>query len=318
MPLTFVFDTNFVRSFSQNDFLSGVVPQRLVQQIKRIIARGDSIAILETVRLEVNAWLSKAIEARDSELKQAVQKLESVGYILDSTKVAVRPLDDFFDLLKSVEESCFLMLPEIEDYREAERRTSFRLPPHPKNVDGEEMRDRVIWCQLLNYAAKSGHQIVLVSNDTIFKNGAFTEEARELGIECVADTELDQRIGVRADYIIEIIKMIGSFSEQLVACGIDLTFNNIDSIEELRKQNEPDGTVTLKFVLLSHASGLPERCAVTLSALGAEAYFIQIDSDQPVSFSRLLGGAQGQELARFSQVMTRQKELNELRHILER
>jgi hypothetical protein len=112
--------------------------------------------------------------------------------------------------------------------------------------------------------------------------------------------------------------MIESFSGQLVEHGINLNSDTIDSIEELRKQNEPDGTVTLKFILLSHASGLPERCAVTLSALGAEAYLIQIDSDQSVSFSRLLDGDHSQELARFSHVTTRQKEFNELRSILER
>lgn len=317
MPTTFVFDTNYIRTFSQNDFLSGKVPQGLATQIKKIASRGDSIAIFETVRLEVNAWFSKAIEQRETELNQAVIKLKESGYKIDSSEAIVQPEIDFFELLKTIEDSCFLLLPDIDDYREAERRTSFRLPPHPKNMEHEEMRDRLIWCQIISYAKKSAHGVVLVSGDTIFKNGAATDEARTYSIECVADIELDQRIGVRSPHIVEIITMLESFDTQLQERGVVLNAHTIESLEELRKLNEVDGTVTMKFTILSHGSGLPERCTATLSALGVEAFFIQIDIDPLLSFRRKVSSEANQELARWSQVSQRVKELRDLRSILE-
>ena len=317
MPITFVFDTNYIRTFSQNDFLSGKVPRGLAKQIKKIASRGDSIAIFETVRLEVNAWLLKATEQREAELNQAVTKLEESGYKIDSSDAAIQLPIDFFELMKAIDDSCFLLLPDIEDYREAERRTSFRLPPHPKNMEHEEMRDRLIWCQIISYVKKTAHGVVLVSGDTIFKNGAATEEARTYSIECVADVELDQRIGVRSPHIVEIITMLESFGAQLQERGVVLNAHTIESLEELRKINESDGTVTMRFTVVSHGSGLPDRCVATLSALGVEAFFIQIDIDPLLSFRRSVSNEANEQLARWSQVSQRVSELRDLKSIVE-
>lgn len=315
MSVTVCFDTNYIRSFSQNDFLSGNVPQKLIEQIEKISARGDSIAVLETVRLEVNAWLMKASISREAEIQQSIVTLEAAGYKLDKTEVLARPDRDFFEMMKAVDVNCFLMLPEIDEYREAERRTSFRLPPHPKNIEGEEMRDRLIWCQLLNFARKTKRKVILVSGDTIFKNGAATDEAKEFGIECLGDAEFEQRIGLKAPHIIEIIEIMESFGAGLGEHGVALNSSTVESLQDLRKRSEPDGTLSMKFNVISHNSGLPEKCAVTLSVLDDEAYFIQINTEPLISLYKPLSN-NGQEIARHSAVSQRLDDLGELRNIL--
>lgn len=315
MSVTVCFDTNYIRSFSQNDFLSGNVPHKLIEQIKKISARGDSIAVLETVRLEVNAWLMKANLSRDAEIQQSIATLEEAGYKLDKTQVLARPDRDFFELMKGVDINCFLMLPEIDEYREAERRTSFRLPPHPKNIEGEEMRDRLIWCQLLNFARKSKRKVILVSGDIIFKNGSATDEAKELGIECLGDAEFEQRIGLKAPHIVEIIEMMESFGALLENYGVTLNSLTVESLQDLRKRSEPDGTLSMKFNVISNNSGLPENCAVTLSVLDDEAYFIQVNTEPVISLHKELSG-NNKDVARYSAVSQRLDDLSELRHIL--
>ena len=59
MPQTIVFDTNYLRTFSQIEFLAGRLPQKLKVQIAIAVKRGDLVALVDTVRIETNAWLLK-------------------------------------------------------------------------------------------------------------------------------------------------------------------------------------------------------------------------------------------------------------------
>ena len=164
-----------------------------------------------------------------------------------------------------------LLNPSIEDFKEAERRTSYRLPPLPKKKpDGEEFRDRLIWCQLISYARASKLPILIVSADGIFQNGAESEEGKSARIEVAeSQSDLDQRLNLRPEHIQSVVNQLLMFSADLLKQGIVLKPDSIIGIEELRKVHEPNGSLIQKFMLRTTESpDFPSLVPVTMMALG--------------------------------------------------
>lgn len=250
MPTIVTFDTNYLRGLSGADFLAGRLPERLQRHVRRVFDRGDLVLLTQTVRLEMNAWLDAQRRAELQQIEQAVELLPRYGFQIDRSRVTLPPQVDVWPLFHDFDRRCELLSPSLEDYAEAERLTSYRLPPHPKNLDGEEMRDRVIWVQLVRYAQAGRNRVLMVSSDTIFKNGA-NEFGADLGIEVVSqDSELEQRLGAVPDFVAVAVRALLLFADRLNAdVGVNLQQADVSSLDDLRKVDLPNGTQNCSFTI---------------------------------------------------------------------
>lgn len=314
MPLTIVFDTNYLRSLGCSDFLSGRLPARLAHQVNCAIQRGDLILLPETVRIETNAWLQEENAKRHSALISAVKTLQQAGFNV-SPEIPESPLGvDIMRILKETDRSCAVLEPTIDDYREAERRTSYRLPPHPKNIEHEEMRDRLIWCELLRYSQTTKNHILIVSNDHIFKNGVATDEGVAARITVAASQEdLDQRLGERPTHIQTIIDNLLLFSAQLQEHGYDISGTNIESVDQVRNVRTTDGRVEQRFDIFLKGMERPIKAAMSLVA--SKPIFLTFDGKN-VALVRTEAVTNNSEFLQYFIREHPDLSLTELRHII--
>lgn len=318
MPLTIVFDTNYLKTFSQVEYLAGKIPEKLKAQINRAVERGDLVALMDTVRIETNAWLELAHQKKQQELNTSIQRLVAEGYTVTPANVPDSVPPDIFRILKLASEKCSTLSPTIDDYRRAERRTSYREAPHPKNPEAEEMRDRLIWCQMLRWSAESGNPVLIVSHDTIFKNGAKSEEGIRARINVVeGEVDLDQRLGDRPDHIAALVRSILIFAPELKERGIHLTEATIEGVEELRKVHEADGSITQKFLLLTSSdANLEARCAITINSIDDQPLSIVIATTPPISLLRRSTDQEKDGLDRWPSLNSQNQAINELRQLI--
>ncbi len=318
MPQTIIFDTNYLRSFSQNDYLAGKLPEKLRKQISLAVARGDLVALVDTVRIETNAWLELGYRKKQDEIRDSIERLKLAGYSVSPESVIGSKLLDFFDLLKLASRECTLIAPSIEDYKEAERRTSYRLAPHPQKAEGEEMRDRVIWCQALRLSRESNNPVLIVSGDTLFKNGAISDEGISARIKVVeAEADLDQQLGERPSHIVELINSLLVFAPELVKYGINLTADAIQSVEELRKVQERDGSVTQRFLLLTlNVKNLEAQCAISLNSMMNQPRSIHLLTTPPITLVREIAKQEHQSQDWETSINAQDRAMNELRQLI--
>lgn len=314
MPMTIVFDTNYLRSLGCSDFLLGRLPTRLTTQVNSAAQRGDLILIPSTVKIEMNAWLKDESAKRHSSLVNAHRTLQESGFKV-SPELPSSPQEvDFFEVIRASAKNCDVLAPDINDYLEAERRTSYRLPPHPKNPEHEEMRDRLIWCQLLRYSGTTTNHIVIASADQIFKNGASTEEGLQARISIASSPEdLDQRLGERPVHIQTLINNFLSFSVQLQGHGLDVSEESIESVDQLRNSRMTDGIVEQRFELFLKGRDKPMQCVMSL--FGGRPLRLALDND------RIVVQAQEVQMSNIEIVQHLMREradvaLSELRHII--
>lgn len=318
MPQTIVFDTNYLRSFSLIEYLAGKIPERLKAQIKRAVDRGDLVALVDTVRTETNAWLEAEHLKKQQELGTSIQRLISEGYTVTPNKTPDKPPPDILLILRLASEKCITLSPNIEDYREAEHRTSYRLEPHPKNPEHEEMRDRLIWCQMLRWSAESGNPVLIVSRDAIFKNGAKSQEGVHARINVVeGEVDLDQQLGERPEHIAALVRSILIFAPKLKEMGINLTEEAIVGVEELRKTLEEDGSITQRFLLLTTGvANLDERCTTTINSIGDQPYSIVMATTPPISLAKQITEQERINLAQRTKLNSQAQAISELRYLL--
>ena len=233
VPHTIVFDTNYIKSFSPLDYLDGRLPRKMANQIDLAFHRGDLVALVETVRMETNAWLTGMLEEKQRDLSNALRLLTDAGYNITPATVSEKSLPDIATIMQASNKNVAILTPTIEDYREAERRTSYRLPPLPKNPDGEEMRDRVIWCQLVRYSADGKNPVLIVARDKFFLNGSNSQEGKRFDVSCVeGEADLDQHLGQRPPHVQAVVDHVLHFALPLQERGIMLTADNILGIED--------------------------------------------------------------------------------------
>jgi hypothetical protein len=250
MPSTIVFDTNYLRSLSMADYLAGRLPPVLEDLVRKAAARGDLIAIPHTVRQETNAWLASKSDKDWGRLVDARQLLEQHGCTVTPATHDKPAHIDIVDVFRKVNPGLAVFTPALDDYAEAERRTSYRIPPNGKSLDDEEMRDRIIWCQLLRHAKLSKTPILIVSRDTLFKNGVALAEGIEAQIELVEDgAELAQRLDARPPHIQELVNQLLAFEPELLKQHFVVRPQSIQLIENLRKMNMGRGIVLKMFTL---------------------------------------------------------------------
>lgn len=254
-----VFDTNYLRSLGSKDYLEGVIPEKLRHQIQTAIERGDAVAIPRTVQLELNAWVKELADKDSASIKQAWELLREKGFNVSPEPIGSQNTIDIFSIIKQKFNDVYLLEPGIEDYFDAERRASFRLSPLPKNPEGEEFRDRVIWSQLVSISTRSELPIVIVSNDRIFENGADSEEGRFARIvNLKTEDDLNQWLDSRPAPIQNLINDIFIFNDQLKEGGIELNEANISRVTDYRSKRESNGNLIRKFILVTdEAGGLP-------------------------------------------------------------
>lgn len=256
-----VFDTNYLRSLGSKDYLEGNIPERLRVQIQSAIDRGDVVAIPRTVQLELNAWVKHLADKDSANVRQAWELLKEKGFNISPEPDKADNEIDVYGTVKRQFADVYLLEPEMDNYLDAERRASFRLPPLPKNTDGEEFRDRIIWSQLVSISNKSDLPIVIVSNDKIFENGANTEEGKSAKIiNLKTEDDLNQWLDSRPEPIQKLINDIFIFGDQLIENNISLSDANVDRVEDYRSKKELNGNIIRKFVLVTNEeNSLPSR-----------------------------------------------------------
>lgn len=254
MPSYIVFDTNYLRGIKTDDYFNNRIPEKLFDQIEKAISRGDMVALPRTVQIEFNAHLKKIAEKRHQALEQAYELLVSNGFEISTEPPNKVNYVDVWDVIKSKFDQVHLLEPTESDYLEAETRASFRNPPYPKNKpESEEMRDRVIWCQLLSLSKSIEVPVYIVSDDKIFENGTKSEEGRDANIFVLqGEDELNQHLESTPPHIKTLIDNILLFSPQLAEHGVPITREDIDMVSDIRmininlNQKENKFTLSLK------------------------------------------------------------------------
>ena len=322
MPQTIVFDTNYLISFGAAEYRSGELPKKLHDQIEQAINRGDLVALPNTVRLETNAWLAKLSLAAWESLRSSHQRVKDAGFMIEPDSVEKKPDIDILSIFQDLHPEFYLLEPTIEDYKEAERRTSYRLPPRPKkNPDGEEFRDRLIWCQLVSYAQTTEMEILIVSGDGLFENGAKSEEGRTARIQVVeGETDLDQQLNNRPHHIQVIVDQLLMFSSELQANDIEIDNDCIVSLEELRTTREAGGSLIHKFNLrTTDVDHLPSLVLATMISVGGLPLSLSLVWDgQMIEVAREVDAKAMQDIAaaRLREELDDEHAENELRALI--
>lgn len=313
-----MFDTNYLRGIGVHEYLSGKIPETIRRQLTAAVARGDLIALPSTVRLELNAWLSKISKDSEKTHTDAINLLQQAGYEVIPAEVSVTQKVDVFEIWQAEFPDVYIFEPSLEDYKEAERRTSYRLPPLPKNPEGEEYRDRLMWCQLVNRSDPAAAPVVLISNDIIFKNGAESSEGVNAYIRVIDGVaDLDQWLDQRPAHIQLVIDQLMMFGEQLCKAGINIRENDISLIEGLRNIHEPSGSLVRKFVL--HFKSMPATMQVSMISLGETPLSLSIIKDgKTFEINRDMDAAEHEKLTheQFFKTLAVEQEQNELRSLI--
>ncbi len=234
-----------------SDYLEERIPEKLANQIEKAIARGDMVAIPRTVQIEFNAALKEQADKSHQALKQAYDLLVKQGFSISDERPNDVSYVDVWAVLKRKFEQVHLLEPSENDYLEAEKRASLRLPPFPKNKpDSEEMRDRVIWCQLLSLSREVEVPIYIVSEDKIFENGTKSDEGVKANILILkGEDELEQHLDSTPPHIKVLIENILLFAPLLAEQGLNLTNEDIKMVSDIRKVNKNFEQKESKFTL---------------------------------------------------------------------
>lgn len=270
MPISIVLDTNYLRGLGVNSYPQGELPSELTRQLSLAEQRGDLVIVPGTVVIELDAWLATVTKNNFESLREAVKTIQQAGLSIRE-KIPDEPKPpQFAPILKKHFPKAYIFQPELEDYREAERRTSGRLPPLPKDPNGEEFRDRIIWVQCLRYVKESNQRLLIVSGDTIFKNGAASEEGRKSNIHVAAGaSEFDQYLGERSAQVLELIDQITLLSKSFTDPPFPLTDQDISAIEDIRSVVDSNGALIRSFSIIGSANGtLPDRTLGSLTLIG--------------------------------------------------
>ncbi len=261
MSLYIIFDTNYLRSLPSKEYVDGKIPEKLKKQLEIAFGRGDIVAVPRTVQIEINAWANGLAKKELENIRRASDLLKNKGYSISPELNEVAREIDVFALLQQEFPNLYLLEPTIDDYIEAEKRASNRLPPFPKNEDGEEFRDRIIWCQAVRISRITDLPFIIVAGDTLFYNGANSDEGRDANIQVVGnENDLDQRLDQRPLVIQVIVNSILLFDSQLKEKGIILKEESIRRIDGYRAMNEAQGVVVKNFVLVTgEVEGLPPQ-----------------------------------------------------------
>ncbi|WP_226649649.1 PIN domain-containing protein [Microbulbifer variabilis] len=321
MSLHIIFDTNYLRSLGANEYIVGSIPERLEQQISSALGRGDILSIPSTVQIEMNAWVKEIAEKDNMNTRKAWDLLKDKGYQL-SPEFSEQNTDiDVLSILKSKFNEIYELEPTIDHYKDAEKRASFKLPPLPKNPEGEEFRDRVIWSQLISLAKESDLPVLIVSGDRIFENGANSEEGRSLNINVVkTEDDLNQWLDQRSSVIQQVIDDILLFSAQLAEKNINIEGKDIDRISDFRSVRDSSGNLIKRFVInTSDGNNLPSKISGELLYQGDLPILISLQIEEDFIEMRRDVTAQDESQSRIQQQLDVSKKQfleSELRNLI--
>jgi hypothetical protein len=253
MSLQIVFDSNFIRKLGGTDYLDGRIPDKFQTIIDLALEHGYLISIPRTVQIELNAWLKTEAYKEFNNIKAALQLLNDKGYDVPKEPNKREREVDIFELINKQYKEVYFLEPTIEEYFEAERRTSYRLPPLPKKKpDGEEFRDRIIWIQLLTLAKNTKLSILIASEDGMFENGSDSEEGKKANIQVVkTEDELLQWLEQKPPAVLSLIENIMLFKSGMEKEDISLAPEDISQVLNYRSVKESSGLLLSKFQLLT-------------------------------------------------------------------
>jgi hypothetical protein len=253
MSLQIVFDTNFIRRLGGTDYLDGRIPGRFKTIIDLALEHGYLISIPRTVQIELNAWLEGEAYKESNNIKAALQLLNDKGYDVPKEPNKREKEVDIFELISKQYKEVYFLDPTIDEYFEAEKRTSYRLPPLPKKKpDGEEFRDRIIWIQLLTLAKNTKLSILIASDDGMFENGSDSEEGQKANIQVVkTEDDLLQWLKQKPPSVLTLIENIMLFKSGMGKEDISLAPDDISQVINYKSVKESTGNLLSKFQLLT-------------------------------------------------------------------
>lgn len=239
-----IFDTNYLISLGLTEFRERSIPESLRNTLKKVSELGYVIMIPQTVNSELSAWINQSIKKQNDRTEQAYSLLKDSGYKVTPAYSPIPEDVDAFSLIRNEFEHADLLEPELDDYKHAEFLASNKMDPKPKNADGEEFRDRVIWSQAVRLATNTKKPVLIVSGDTLFENGSTSEQGIELNIGVAKDEqELLQRLGERPPVIEHLIQDVSKFSDALREQGVTINIDKIGHVDDYRSANEGSNVI---------------------------------------------------------------------------
>ncbi|WP_456427721.1 PIN domain-containing protein [Rhodocaloribacter sp.] len=194
---------------------AAAVPAWLCEFCRRASENGSSIVLPETVILELQRIHEEDVKAISEKLKEAQELLNEWGLSDDDVMISDAIQErDFVQELRNCGVEVAVEIPTIDDFRDAQRRACFRLPPHPPRSqskksskdESDEMRDLVIWSVAVRIAQAEGGAL-LMSKDRIhtahygddeansvhlFRQKGADQALQFLGVETPSETRLKQ------------------------------------------------------------------------------------------------------------------------------
>lgn len=167
--------------YSQTLLTSLTLPVlRLIDACSR---QGHTVVIPETSKLEFDRKQGELVDNAKNELESAYATLArfEVSYEHRSPAEVIAP-PDLLALIANNGAVAKIVEPTLEDYREAHRRASLHLEPHPPgDTKSDEMRDLIIWMTALRLARECDGAL-LVSRDVVHTHSRGDVEADEAGL----------------------------------------------------------------------------------------------------------------------------------------
>jgi hypothetical protein len=185
-PMLIILNSDILNSESLLTTLTPPV-QRLVDACH---VRGHVIVVPETTKLEFDRKQNDLVSTARIELDSAYSTLTRYGvnYEHRLPEDVVSP-PDLMGLIAKSGAIVQLAEPTIDDFREAHRRASLHLVPHPQgNTKSDEMRDLVIWMIAIRLA-KENSGALLISRDAVHVHNRGDSEANEAGLMRVKNVD---------------------------------------------------------------------------------------------------------------------------------
>lgn len=138
----------------------------LTEQFLTLCRAEEHVVCLSTVfLLEFSRKQAENVETKRTELHQAIRTLNRHGIDMNANGVQVSPIS-ILEVFSSWGIRCERLEPTKEIYDEAARRCALHEAPVHKSSNRDEMRDLVVWLQVIEDARFNGGA-VLISKDKV-------------------------------------------------------------------------------------------------------------------------------------------------------
>ena len=154
------------------------LPRHIEKLCRCVVAARAIIVLPRTVVFEDERHQTLLDEEEAVAVERAISRLR--GWKVSIPEIDVRkvmPKRDVVEALRLTGAIVEVEEPNLDDYREAEKRASLHSSPHPPDIASDEMRDLTIWQVATRIATRDGGA-VLVSRDQVHAHERGANEAQ--------------------------------------------------------------------------------------------------------------------------------------------